>query len=76
MSIEEKILCICKDIIGSNWCSAEYLAYKIGLPINACNKFLNGPEFSKDCGLLITSEQTKLFSNTLLTKKAEHNANL
>ena len=60
-----------KDIEGSEWCSARYMANKIGLPEWACQRFLDGPELSKECGLPMIPKQAIIFSNTLLTKEAE-----
>ena len=72
---KEKMTYIRKDIKGNNWCSAEYMANKIGLPVDACTKFLNGPEFSEEHALLMTFAQAELFGNSLLTKEAEDSAN-
>ncbi len=62
------------DTGGANWCSAEYMAHKIGLSVVACTKFLNGPEFSNESALFMTPEQAELFSDTDLTREAEAEA--
>lgn len=55
------------DVGGEKWCSAEYMATRIGLSVMACAKFLRGPEFSEEHGLDMTPTQANLFNNTDLT---------
>ncbi len=69
-----KMMCTRSDAGGANWCSAKYMANKIGLPIDACTRYLNGPELSEEHALSMTPKQAKLFSNTLLTREAEDNS--
>ncbi len=75
MKEKEKIQCTRSDANGVNWCSAEYMANKIGLPVDEYTEFLNGQEFSTYHALYMTAKQVELFSITLLTKEAEDSAN-
>jgi len=68
----EKIKYIRSDDGGSNWCSAKTMAKKIDLSVEACKRFLEGPELSDECALLMTEEQATLFSNTDLSQDAEN----